>query len=68
MSARQFALACRKTIAVEIDEGRMGMLQNNARVYGVAEKCEFIPGDFFEAAPRIQVRWLVGWRRTEFRW
>ncbi|PSC71206.1 trimethylguanosine synthase [Micractinium conductrix] len=50
----QFALACRKTIAVEIDEGRMGMLQNNARVYGVAEKCEFIPGDFFEAAPRIQ--------------
>lgn len=44
----QFALACARVVAVEIDAGRMGMLQNNARVYGVQDNVEFIRGDFFE--------------------
>lgn len=31
----QFALHCARVVAVEIDAGRMGMLRNNAAVYGV---------------------------------
>ena len=44
----QFALACARVVAVEIDAGRMAMLQNNARVYGVQDNVECIRGDFFE--------------------
>ena len=44
----QFALACARVVAVEIDAGRMGMLQNNARLYGVQVNVEFIRGDFSE--------------------
>lgn len=66
----QFALACRRVVAVEIDEGRMGMLQNNARVYGVHGKCDFIRGDFFEHAHAIQAsgayaRWHAALLRSE---
>lgn len=61
-SPLQFALACRRVVAVEIDEGRMSMLQNNARVYGVDGKCQFIRGDFFEHVHTIKVSTgVVGW-------
>jgi hypothetical protein len=40
---------------VEIDEGRMAMLRNNARVYGVDHSVQFVQGDFFQHAPHIKV-------------
>ena len=43
---------CKRVIAVEIDPGRLGMLRNNAGVYGVQDKCRFVGGDFFEEVQR----------------
>lgn len=31
------------------------MARHNAEVYGVADKIEFIVGDFFEVGPKIKV-------------
>ncbi|EFN50699.1 hypothetical protein CHLNCDRAFT_37728 [Chlorella variabilis] len=50
----QFALHCARVVAVEIDEGRMGMLRNNAGVYGVAGNTTFIRGDFFQEVQGIK--------------
>ncbi|PRW59904.1 trimethylguanosine synthase [Chlorella sorokiniana] len=50
----QFALHCTGVVAVEIDAGRMAMLRNNAAVYGVEDKIQFIRGDFFEEVPNIK--------------
>lgn len=46
----QFALrpTTTKVIAVEIDKKRLEMTRNNARVYGVEDKIEFVHGDIFE--------------------
>lgn len=51
----QFALRCRHVVAVEIDEGRLAMLRNNARVYGVDHSVQFVHGDFFQQARDIKV-------------
>ena len=51
-SPSQFALHCKRVIAVEIDPGRLAMLRNNAGVYGVQDKCRFVGGDFFEEVQR----------------
>lgn len=40
-----FALSDKKVLAVEIDEHRLGMARNNARVYGVEDRITFIHGD-----------------------
>lgn len=37
-------------IAIDIDSKKIDLAQNNARVYGVADKIEFIVGDFFQLA------------------
>lgn len=52
----QFALACARCVAVEIDEGRMAMLRCNARVYGVHHKCRFIRGDFFAEVAKGDIK------------
>ncbi|XP_026325186.1 trimethylguanosine synthase [Hyposmocoma kahamanoa] len=49
----QFAKTCKKVIAVDIDPVKIEMAQHNAQVYGVADRIEFIVGDFFELAPRL---------------
>ncbi|KAM3960755.1 trimethylguanosine synthase 1 [Aphomia sociella] len=46
----QFALTCKKVIAVDIDPLKIEMAKHNAQVYGVADRIEFIEGDFFELA------------------
>lgn len=51
----QFALHCKRVVAVEINPGRMAMLRANAAVYGVQDRVQFIQGDFFEEAQGIQV-------------
>ncbi|CAB3259622.1 unnamed protein product [Arctia plantaginis] len=50
----QFALACKKVIAIDIDPHKIELARHNATVYGVSDRIEFIVGDFFELAPTIQ--------------
>ncbi|XP_038223315.1 trimethylguanosine synthase isoform X2 [Zerene cesonia] len=49
----QFAHTCHKVIAIDIDPLKIEMAKHNAQVYGVADKIEFIVGDFFEMAPNL---------------
>lgn len=41
-------------IAIDIDPVKIEMAKHNAAVYGVADRIEFIVGDFFELAPTIE--------------
>ncbi|KAH6922840.1 hypothetical protein HPB50_019842 [Hyalomma asiaticum] len=50
----QFALEGCHVIAVDIDPAKVELARNNAGVYGVANKIEFIVGDFLEVASRLQ--------------
>ena len=49
----QFAMTCDRVIAVDIDRNKIDMARNNARVYGVESKIEFIAGDFFKVVPHL---------------
>eukprot|EP00743_Colponemidia_sp_Colp-15_P006612 GILK01007126.1.p1 GENE.GILK01007126.1~~GILK01007126.1.p1 ORF type:complete len:604 (-),score=108.36 GILK01007126.1:232-2013(-) len=53
-NAIQFALAGKRVIAVDLDESRLELAQHNAAVYGVADKIEFIRGDFLQVAPSLK--------------
>nr|XP_037273048.1 LOW QUALITY PROTEIN: uncharacterized protein LOC119164953 [Rhipicephalus microplus] len=50
----QFARVCGRVIAVDINPAKVEIARHNAAVYGVADKIEFIVGDFLEVAPRLQ--------------
>ncbi|XP_028168608.1 uncharacterized protein LOC114358761 isoform X2 [Ostrinia furnacalis] len=50
----QFARTCAKVIAVDIDPLKIELARHNAKVYGVADRIEFIVGDFFELAPTLK--------------
>ncbi|KAJ8654490.1 hypothetical protein O0I10_009796 [Lichtheimia ornata] len=50
----QFALTCQQVIAIDIDPVKLHCAKNNARIYGVEHKIEFILGDFFELAPYLK--------------
>ena len=52
-NAIQFARTCDRVIAIDIDSNKIKMARNNARVYGVEAKIEFIVGDFFSIAPKL---------------
>lgn len=54
-NAIQFALTCDRVIAVELCAQRLETARHNAEVYGVADKIEFICGDFLEVAPTLEV-------------
>lgn len=49
----QFAWQCERVIAIDIDPEKIAMARHNATVYGVAERIEFIVGDFFMLAPTL---------------
>ncbi|KAL2095329.1 hypothetical protein ACEWY4_010048 [Coilia grayii] len=53
-NAIQFATTGKRVIAIDIDGGRLSLAQHNARVYGVADRIEFVQGDFLELAPRLR--------------
>lgn len=40
-------------IAIDIDPVKVEMAKHNAAVYGVADKIQFIVGDFFEIGPTL---------------
>jgi len=52
-NAIQFARTCSHVIAIDIDASRLRLARHNAAVYGVADRIEFIHGDFLALAPRL---------------
>ncbi|KAI7879631.1 S-adenosyl-L-methionine-dependent methyltransferase [Lichtheimia hyalospora FSU 10163] len=53
-NAIQFALTCERVIAIDIDPVKLHCARNNARIYGVEDRIEFIQGSFFELAPSLK--------------
>ena len=41
-------------LAIDIDPGRIACAQHNAQVYGVADRIDFILGDFFQLIPFLK--------------
>ena len=41
-------------IAIDIDKEKLKYAKNNAKVYGVADRIEFIHGDFLKLAPHLK--------------
>merc|ERR1712150_229150 len=41
-------------VAIELDEKRLELCRNNARIYGVEDKIEFIHGDAFEVLKTLK--------------
>lgn len=41
-------------IAIDIDPNKIELAKNNAEVYGVSHKIDFILGDFFQLAPSLK--------------
>lgn len=41
-------------LAIDINAERLNLAQHNARVYNVADKIEFVQGDFLQLAPRLR--------------
>lgn len=52
-NAIQYALHCKKVITTDTDPEKLEMAKHNAQIYGVADKIEFILGDFFQVAPSL---------------
>ncbi|KAG8442044.1 hypothetical protein GDO86_011003 [Hymenochirus boettgeri] len=53
-NAIQFAKAGNKVIAIDIDPVKLDYARNNADVYGVMDRIEFILGDFMLLAPDLK--------------
>jgi len=53
-NAIQFAKTCKKVIAIDIDETKLYCAKNNASIYGVEDKIEFILGDFYNLVPHLK--------------
>lgn len=50
----QFAKTCQKVIAIDIDPKKIEMAKHNAEIYGVADRIDFIVGDFFALADSLE--------------
>ncbi|CAO3584081.1 unnamed protein product [Absidia cylindrospora] len=50
----QFALTCERVIAIDIDPVKLKCARNNARIYGVEDRIEFILGSFYDLAPYLK--------------
>lgn len=55
--ARQPAVT--RVIAIDVDEERLAMARHNARIYGVAERIDFIQGDVAERIADLEADLLV---------
>ncbi|KAJ2689336.1 Trimethylguanosine synthase [Coemansia spiralis] len=53
-NAIKFAEWCEHVIAIDIDPGRLEMARHNAEIYGVADRIEFVLGDFYQLAPMLK--------------
>ena len=52
-NAIQFAFTCERVIAIDIDPVKVALAHHNATVYGVADRIEFICGDYTRLIPRL---------------
>ncbi|KAK1268993.1 hypothetical protein QJS04_geneDACA022849 [Acorus gramineus] len=50
----QFATKCSHVVAIDVDPRKVGFAANNAKVYGVEDRIDFVVGDFFEIAPSLK--------------
>ncbi|NIG60342.1 trimethylguanosine synthase [Pontoporia blainvillei] len=50
----QFALTGKRVIAVDINPVKIDLARHNAEIYGVADKIEFICGDFLQLASHLK--------------
>ena len=50
----QLAATCNMTIVTDISMTRLLLAKHNAQVYGVANKLDFVCGDFLKMAPHFQ--------------
>ncbi|EPB87649.1 hypothetical protein HMPREF1544_05532 [Mucor circinelloides 1006PhL] len=50
----QFAFTCERVIAIDLDPVKLHCARENAKIYGVADRIEFILGDFFDLAPNLK--------------
>ena len=50
----QFAKKGASVIAIDIDPEKIAMAKNNAKIYGVQDKIEFICGDFFDVIKTLK--------------
>ena len=53
-NAIQFAFTCERVIAVDIDPLKIALARHNATVYGVADRIEFIVGDYMKLIPHLK--------------
>ncbi|NWY74263.1 TGS1 synthase, partial [Erithacus rubecula] len=53
-NAIQFALTSKRVIAIDIDAEKLRLARHNARVYGVAERIDFLRGDFMALAAGLR--------------
>jgi tRNA G10 N-methylase Trm11 len=53
-NAIQFAFTCNHVIAIDIDPVALRVARHNAAIYGVADRIDFIQGDFFTLIPRLR--------------
>uniref|UniRef100_UPI003AAD59A2 trimethylguanosine synthase n=1 Tax=Centroberyx gerrardi TaxID=166262 RepID=UPI003AAD59A2 len=49
----QFALTGKRVLAIDIDPVRLDLACHNATVYGVADRIDFLQGDFLQLAPHL---------------
>ena len=56
-NAIQFAFTCNHVIAIDIDPNKIKLARHNAAVYGVADRIEFIVGDYFQVGINI-FKWI----------
>uniref|UniRef100_A0A8C7ZIS0 Trimethylguanosine synthase n=1 Tax=Oryzias sinensis TaxID=183150 RepID=A0A8C7ZIS0_9TELE len=50
----QFALTGKRVLAVDIDAVKLDLARHNAEVFGVAQRIDFLQGDFLQLAPRLR--------------
>ncbi|XP_017295426.1 trimethylguanosine synthase [Kryptolebias marmoratus] len=53
-NAIQFALTGKRVLGVDIDSVRLDMARHNAAVYNVADRIDFLQGDFLQLAPSLR--------------
>ncbi|CAF1054430.1 unnamed protein product [Didymodactylos carnosus] len=53
-NAIQFAFTCKKVIAIDIDPKKIECARQNARIYGVEDRIEFVQGDFIKLASTLK--------------
>lgn len=46
-------------IAIDIDPVKIACARHNAEIYGVADRIEFILGDYFDIMPHLKVELAI---------